>query len=89
MEIKISYADALRIVEARDKAYADDIKALVLLLRKRRLNEYTSSYGQSAYENDRIADLYEEQAISCAKRYVLQAAMDSITHASSSADQQK
>lgn len=72
MRMDVGFADAMKIVEARDKLYAGEIAELIRLLRRHNLDSWQAQIGDvpAERENEYVAKLYEKQIISRAKEYM-------------------
>lgn len=83
-DLTLSFEEAVRVLEFKDRQYMTDIQTLIGLLRKRRLDERENLHERGTVtisKSDHIADLYEKQAIGRAKYFILRAAMDGILNA--------
>lgn len=71
-KIKLSYTDAFKIVEARDKKYADDVKTIIHLLKKRPCGSMLHQIGDISAERESsyLAKLYEDQIMSRATEFI-------------------
>lgn len=71
-KLNITFADALKIVEERDKAYADEIKTLIRMLKRNKLDSWEPAIGDipAERENDYVASLYRKQVIERAMEYI-------------------
>jgi len=71
-KLNIAFADALKIVEAQDKAYADEIKTLIQMLKRNKLDSWKPAIGDipAERENDYVASLYRKQVIERAREYI-------------------
>lgn len=70
--LNITFADAMKIVEAKDKEYADEIRMLIQMLKRNKLDSWKPAIGDipEERENDYTASLYRNQVIGRAVEYI-------------------